>query len=127
MPKDIRMDPSTHDILITNGRIELIQTEEDSTRQRLKIALLLFKGEWFRNINAGVPYLKNDNNPIQLLGKSTKALLDLELQKVISQTHGVVRIVDYSSSEDKITRKVNVSFSVQTLSGEVVSINDITI
>jgi hypothetical protein len=119
---DIYIDPLTHDISLVNNRMVLVSTEEESTRQRLVITLKTFKGEWDFNINYGVPYLKNENNPVQLLGKSNKDLLDLEIKQAILNTDGVVSLNTFTSVFDKAQRTVELDFTAVTENGELISV-----
>ena len=119
---DIYIDPISHDISLVNNRMVLVSTEEEATRQRLVITLRAYKGEWQFNINYGIPYLKNDNNPIQLLGKSSVDLLDLEIKQAILNTDGVVSLDSFTSVFDKAQRTVEINFTAVTESGELISV-----
>ena len=119
---DIYIDPISHDIPLVNNRMVLVSTEEEATRQRLVITLRAYKGEWQFNINYGVPYLKNDNNPVQLLGKSSVDLLDLEIKQAILNTDGVVSLDSFTSVFDKAQRTVEINFAAVTESGELISV-----
>ena len=119
---DIFIDPITHDISLVNNEMRLVGTEEEATRQRLVITLNAYRGEWQFNINYGVPYLANTNNPIQLLGKSNIDLLDLEIKEAILNTEGVTSLDSYTSVFDKARRTVDITFSASTEKGELISI-----
>lgn len=119
---DIYIDPLTHDISLVDNRMMLVDTEEEATRQRLVITLKTFRGEWDFNIEAGVPYLKNENNAVQLLGKSNKDLLDLEIKQAILNTEGVVSLNTFDSVFDKAQRTVEIDFTASTDSGEIISV-----
>lgn len=118
---DIYIDPLTHDISLLNNQIILISSDEDATRQRLDITLNAFRGEWAFDVGYGVPYLKNDYNNIQLLGKGSKNLLDLEMKQAIINTDGVVSLESFSSVVDA-ERHIKVSFRVVTEDGSSVSV-----
>ena len=119
---DIYIDPISHDIPLVNNRMVLVSTEEEATRQRLVITLRAYKGEWQFNINYGVPYLKNDNNPVQLLGKSSVDLLDLEIKQAILNTRGVVSLDSFTSVFDKAQRTVEINFAAETESGKLIAV-----
>ncbi len=124
---DIYLDPTTGDIDLTNNTMRLTQTVEELTRQRLSITLQAYKGEWIFNILFGVPYLKNDNNPTQLLGKGTQGLLDVELKRVILNTEGVLSLDEYESSLNQTTREFFVAFKATTEEGPIVFSDTLTI
>lgn len=54
---DIKLDDS-HDIVFDQYDLALV-TGQEALRQRIKQRLLLFRGEWFLDIDAGVPYFED--------------------------------------------------------------------
>ncbi len=124
---DIFLDPITNDIDLTNNIMRLTANQEELSRQRVQIWLGLFKGEWFANILAGIPYLKNPNNPEQLLEVVNKEVFDLAIKTGIITRPGIVELVSYTSTLDNITRTLNINFEATTLTGEITSVSDLTI
>ena len=120
---DILLDTLTNDLIVEGGQITLIDNREELARQRLLITLRTFRGEWFKNINFGVPYIENDNNKIALLGKSSKKLLDIELQRQILDIEDIESIEDYTSVLDTISREIVVTFSAVTKSGAILPLS----
>ena len=120
---DILLDTLTNDLIVEGGQITLIDNREELARQRLLITLRTFRGEWFKNINFGVPYIENDNNKIALLGKSSKRLLDIELQRQILDIEDIESIEDYTSVLDTISREIVVTFSAVTKSGAILPLS----
>jgi hypothetical protein len=120
---DIYLNPVTNDIDITNSRITLTNTRKDNTRQRLHITLNAFKGEWFRNINYGIPYLENDNNSVQLLEKNTKDLLDLEIRSAILNTDGIEELISYTSSLNS-DRVLTITFIARLADGSSIQLQE---
>ena len=83
-------------------------------KQSLGVALALFKGEWFLDVNAGVPYYQ------EILKKGVDtSFVDEILRKQILATAGVNRLLVYSSSFDKEARVITVAFTVDTVYGPV--------
>lgn len=102
---------SEHDLLIQQGDISLFSSIEELTVQKVKIRLLNYRGEWFRDINTGVPYLQS------ILGKkNTKAATDIILKNVIIGTDNIAAIQSYTSTINT-ERKLEVSFSAIMVSG----------
>ena len=120
---DLFIDSSTNDLLIEDGQLSLADSREELARQRLLITLRTFKGEWFKNINFGVPYIINENNKIELLGKSSKRLLDIELQQQILGVEDIVSIEGYTSVLDTTNRDITVEFSAITESGAILPLS----
>ncbi len=119
---DIYIDTISHDLSLVNNRMMLVATEQEATRQRVVITLNTYRGEWAFNTLAGVPYLKNDNNHIQLLGKGDKNLLDIEVKQAILDTEGVVSLDSFTSVFDKAQRTVEIKFSATTETGELIQV-----
>ena len=122
MAVDFYLDPLTGDIAIPNNTMRLTQNIEESSLQQVQIYLRLYRGEWQFNLVAGVPYLANDNNKIQLLGKTSKDLFDIYIKDAILERENITSIEQYESFQDLQTREVTVSFRARTNSGEVISI-----
>ena len=60
---DILVDEDTHDAIFINGATPVTVGVNDSLKQRLKIKLLTFQGEWFLGTGYGTPYFQ------QIFGK----------------------------------------------------------
>ena len=52
---DLYLDPLTHDLVLSGSDLRLTDTDEILI-QRLKIRLEFLLGEWFLNVNLGIPY-----------------------------------------------------------------------
>lgn len=114
MATDIVLESSTHDIRITNKDIQLFTTIEDLTVQKVKINLLNFRGEWFRDITTGIPYLQ------EILGvRNNKDVADTLIKNAILNTDNITSIISYSSSINE-DRKLLVLFSAMTNSGTII-------
>ena len=119
MTTDIKLDKTTHDLVITNKDIQLFETLENLTIQKVKINLLSMKGEWFRNVNVGIPYTQT------ILGKKgTQDVAASLLKNAIINTEGIVSITDFSSSVNS-DRTLKVIFSAVTEQGQIIT--DITV
>lgn len=129
MAVDILLNEDGTDIDITNGVMRLTPDIQTSSRQQALISLRTYLGEWAFNISdLGIPYLANDNNPIQLLGAGeNKSLIDSFIKREILKKENITEITEYTSVVDKETGTMAVSFRAITRSGEVVSINDATL
>jgi len=115
---DIILD-TTHDLLISNGGISLFEDLGLNTAQRVEINLLNFLGEWFRDVDVGVPYLQT------LLGRrNSLEAADVEIKATIINTENISTITQYSSSIDN-DRKLTVIFSATLESGG--AINNISV
>ena len=87
----------------------------------------MFKGEWFANILEGIPYLRNDNNTTQILGKSTKEVVDIYLREGILSEPTIETLDIYTSTLNRSTGELSVTFEAITTSGETLSVSDLPI
>ena len=127
MAVDFLLD-STGDInLNDNNSISLTSNIEESSKQQVLIWLSVFRGEWFANTLAGIPYLNNDSNSEQLMGTSNKSLFDVTIREGILTRENIQRLVSYESVFNRAQRTLTVSFSAITDSGEVVTVEDISV
>lgn len=124
---DIYMNQSTHDIELVNGVMRLTANNQELAAQRVSIRLSMFKGEWFANILEGIPYLRNDNNTTQILGKSTKEVVDIYLREGILSEPTIETLDIYTSTLDRSTGGLSVTFEAITTSGETLSVSDLPI
>ncbi len=118
---DLYLDPATGDLDLTNSRVRLTQNIEEAVRQKLEITLRTFRGELFSNINFGVPYLENEDNPVQLFGEASQIVFDTEIKSQILSVEGVVDILSYNSFLSPIDGILDINFKATTESGEVIS------
>jgi len=95
----------------------------DRVKQALQISLSTFRGEWFLNTEAGVPYFQSiiDGNK-----KASFTEIDALIKDVILDVADVNRILVYESSFDRPTRRFTVAFKVDTTFGPV-TVEGITI
>jgi len=128
MAVDIYLDPLTGDIDLTNNStMRLTANIEESSRQQTQIILGCFRGEWVFNINFGIPYIENDNNTIKALGGHSTEFLDALIREAILTRENIVEITDYTSSLDKLSGKMTVNVNFVTLSGEVVTVESLSV
>lgn len=104
---DLKLDPTTHDIVFVNGESLVTQYMADIVAQRLKITLYTFLGEWFLDTSVGVPYFQ------QIFGKvRKKSSIDLIFQGIISDDPDVIEIVTFTS-EISSARGYSMTFTVR--------------
>lgn len=128
MSRDIYIDPTLGDLFLENGQLRLTNTQEEATRQYTQQFLAGFRGELFWDLDFGVPWLKNDNNPVQILGKqSDKRFVDVQIKEAILGREGIVQITSYNSVWDRANRTLTVSFTAETVSGEPISVEEIEV
>lgn len=118
---DILLDETTHDAVFVNGETPITSSISDSLKQRLKIKLLTFKGEWFLNTNYGTPYFQ------QIFGKRrSKSSVDIIFRELIQEDNDVLSILKFNSSLSP-QRTYSLSFTVKSISGETLEITDLEV
>lgn len=105
-----------HDCLFVNGECPVTTTLSERMAQKLKIKLLTFKGEWFQNINYGIPYLQ------EILGhKVSKGRVDTIFQEAILEEREVAEIISFNSN---ITgRTYSMSCKIRVSDGGIAYLN----
>lgn len=85
----------------------------EAVGQAVKTRLLLLKGEWWENIEDGLPLFQN------ILGARTKDIdgVDLIIRDRILGTQGVTNIKFYESNLDNTTRIFYVNAEIETIYG----------
>jgi len=110
---DLALDVTTNDLTFTDRDLATVSGSE-LVAQRLKVILQLFKGEWFLDADAGIPWYQ------EILEKGVPVeVVDSILRAAIIATAGVNRLLTYASSIDAATRTVSVAFTVDTVYGPV--------
>ena len=107
---DFKLTLLEHDLTIVNGRLATIDTSNE-VAQNVKIRLMTYEGEWFLDVDLGVPWFQ------QILGKKDASLAELLVRKEINSTTGVSKIVSMNPLFDYATRNFSVYTKIQTVYG----------
>lgn len=118
---DILLDEATHDIVFLNdGNTPVTVDVSDGLKQRLKIKLLTFRGEWFLNTNYGTPYFQ------EIFGKKRKkATVDAIFRRLILEDSDVSNMLEFSS--ELTNRRYSLSFKVRSVSGTTLEIEELEV
>lgn len=112
------LDPKTNDLRLTrNNQLSVVENGE-AVALHIKHRLMTFKGEWFLDTEAGVPWLGD------VLGRAyDPALAEAVVKAEILDTHGVVEITSFSVAFAGDLRKLEIKhISVMTVYGTEVSV-----
>jgi len=116
---DLLLDYSTWDLTVEDGDLVFITSREFLARQAVVMTLRAFRGEWFRNIEYGTPWITNDNNDISILGKTPKAVFDSYVKGSILSNEEILSIISYSSTIDPATGVITVEGRLGIEGGEI--------
>jgi len=110
---DLLLDEKSGDLMLVNFDVGLIEAREQIA-QNLAIRLRFILGEWFLDIDAGVPYYEDIfvKSPNQYRVESV-------LKEEIVNTEGVVEILSFNTQFNSQTRKFSVVFSCDTVAGQI--------
>lgn len=103
---DIGINSSTNDILSIDGKVGILD-DADEVIQRVRTRLRRVLGEWFLQINAGLPYFNGD----MLGGKNTQYVMMVVKAEILNTT-GVQDVTSISIDYNNTTRKATVTATI---------------
>lgn len=112
--RDLTIDPTTGDLLVTAGDLPLV-TDIDAIRQEAEIRMSFFLGEWFLDVTAGIPYFQS----ILVKAPNLNAIRSIFIDEVLNVV-GIKSVLSMDLSYDAVARKLSVSWAADTDLGELV-------
>lgn len=109
---DYDLDDS-FDIQIQDGDFKLLSNTTEATSQRLEQKLLLFRGEWFLDVTAGVPWVAEVFN-----SRPRLEILSSLFRQIIENDPGVAALQDFNVGFQSVDRKLEIDFVVKLVSGD---------
>lgn len=117
---DIQVDNSG-ELVFANGDLVLLDGT-DAIAQNLRIALRMFKGEWFLNVDEGVPYIQN------IFIKAPRiSVITVLLRKAILSVAGVEEIKTFDVQVDAAARSLSVTFDARLADGGTLTFTDFVV
>lgn len=124
-PVDIAIDDLSGDVMLPLR----FSRGAEAVRQRVRVRLQMFRGEWFLDLDKGVPWLERSGVPASdaLLGQKfdmTRARNAIRDAILYSDAHRSVRdeevlaLTKLDVAFDTTTRKMAVTWQVQTVFGD---------
>jgi|SRR5690606_25482948 len=101
---DISLD-NEGDLLLDDYDLKLIDNV-DQIAQNLYIRLKFFLGEWFLDINQGIPFYEDI-----FIKSPNQIAVENIIQDEIIQTQGITEITRFESSFDSINRQYRINFT----------------
>ncbi len=105
------------DLWIQDFDLSLTDPDSESLAQRLSIKLQFFKGEWFLDIDFGIPYFQEI-----FVKPFIQSAMDAIFKNQILATPDVVALVQYASQFNRSQRTFAVEFIVKTKSNNFLEI-----
>ncbi|NRA42734.1 MAG: hypothetical protein HRU21_10585 [Pseudomonadales bacterium] len=109
---DIKLDPATGDLDISNNQLHITSEGVESVAQQLRIRLRFFFQEWVLDRSKGTKWFE-----IVLRKDVDKFAADQEVRQVILNTPNIREIVKWESTIDASTRGYEVLTTVRTTFG----------
>ena len=115
--KDFNMSDAG-DLVLTEGRLTFVDGDE-LIRQNLLKRLRTFSGEWFLDVNIGLPYIQ----AIFVKGVDPDDIEDFFLEEILA-VEGVKEMVQFNLELDASIRQLTVEFEVTTVNGGTIEIEE---
>lgn len=116
MSTDIILSKPNNDITFSGNDLAFfVKDSPDFVAQRLEIKLRNDKGEWFLDINYGIPWMKSI-----LSQGNKKSLADNYIRKTIIEDPAIKSITSYSSTLSKTV--LTVKFTAKLITNELTTI-----
>lgn len=112
-PIDLLLD-SNNDLVFKDGDL-VFSTGIDAVVQQCRIAMQMFQGEWFLNLDAGLPYWES------ILGQKPKVAIQaaqIYIRRELELVDGVVDITKLEVTYVRESRMLKITWQVDTEFGE---------
>lgn len=106
--RDIAIDSVTDELVFADGDLQFV-SGKDSIVSDAKARLRFFQGEWFLDLNAGMPYFQSI-----LVKAPNMAVVNAAYRDTLSQTEGVIAVNSLSVDYTPSGRSLQVTFSIST-------------
>jgi hypothetical protein len=103
-----------NDLVIENGDLKF-STGIDAIVQQCRIALQMFQGEWFLNLDAGIPYWQS------ILGQKPTTAIEaarIFFRRELELVDGVNKITKLDIAYSGSTRTLTITWQVNTVFGD---------
>lgn len=121
----VRRLDANHDITFGHG-LRDIATGAEATQQRVRTRLLVILGEWFLDLDDGVPWWQPEDSDVQPImgGKKNLTYAEAVLKKRILESDGVATLDAFFINANPQTRTLTVTCSGTTVDGGAFTITD---
>lgn len=114
--KDFALVENEQTFLIDNFGLTFTTTNDQFVAQKLRRGLKIVLGEWYLNINLGLPYIPKDGDV-----QPTPTTMAAAMKAYILSVDGVESIDRFDFSFDAHQRKFSVDFQVKLTDGTTAS------
>lgn len=109
------------DLALANGDLKIADFDfalvdaEEQLLQSMAIRLRFFRGEWYLDTDAGLPYLTD----IMVKGPETRSHVEALFKRAILNTPGVTGLKSFGMSFDAAQRTLKIEFSAESVYGQI--------
>ncbi len=115
--RQIKLD-GDNDLDLTRGKLNIVEDDE-AIAQKLRVGLRIFLGEFFADLEVGVPYYE------KILVKNPQlGLIQQVFKKAILSCEGVTGVESMTAQFFSDTRKLVITFFARMQSGRLVPVKD---
>ncbi|VFR81287.1 FIG00696879: hypothetical protein [plant metagenome] len=118
MGLDIQLDAKSHDLEFDAAGDMILRDGADRVAQQVKVTLLTFLGEWFLDVDFGVPYLEKVH-----IKAPQRAELEAIFRARIADVPGVLRVASLNIEIDRQQRLCSITAGVDTAEGRAVRVS----
>lgn len=111
-PRTLKLD-ADGDLDFSTGNLQVLAGAE-AIVQGVLVRLQFFKGEWFLDLDAGIPYFQS-----VLVKNPDPNVLQTIFREAILATPGVLALTSLVLTLDRVTRRLTVAFRISTDVGEL--------
>ena len=111
---DIALTTDTHDIYLESTGDLALAAGVDVVRQLLVVGLRLFRGEWYLEEDAGIPYYQD-----VLTNAPSSRVIEALFRQAILSTDEVESLTSFTMTIDRASRRLDVDFTAVSSEGEV--------
>jgi hypothetical protein len=111
--RDLQCDPLTRDLVLTRGDLTLV-SGVPAIRQAVEFAMRSFRGEWFLDTSAGVPYFQQ----VLVKGANINAL-KATFSAAVLAVPGIASVPTMALAYNGTTRTLRIEWSATTDTGEI--------
>lgn len=99
----LALDPATHDLTLdSEGNLKLVHDNE-AIAQHVKQCLLFYRGEWFLDVTAGVPWFQN-----VFTRPTNQVVIESVIKKAILDVPGVMELTSFNLEINERRRSIEV-------------------
>jgi len=113
---DIQLVENENNLELINKDFQLTSSLSRYVSQKLRIRLSFFRGEWYLNINKGIPYFES----VFVKNPNISFIEDLIILE-INTCPGVEELLNLNLEVEKSTRELIINFTVKLEDGEILN------